>query len=78
LILFQVEKENFSIHLNFFRSQRIIRSLGCITVNHSLLYLLALRGSATFFYPIPSSETFMDCSKLDSFDTGKSRGKLPK
>ena len=37
LILFQVEKENFSIHLNFFGGERIIRSVGCITVNHSLL-----------------------------------------
>jgi hypothetical protein len=37
LILFQVEKENFSIHLNLFGGERIIGSVGCITVNHSLL-----------------------------------------
>jgi hypothetical protein len=78
LILFQVEKENFSIHLNFFGGERIIRSVGCITVNHSLLYLLALRGSATFFYPIPFDETFMDFSKFDSFDMGMSRRKILK
>jgi hypothetical protein len=37
LIFFQVEKKNFSIHLNLFRGERIIGSVGCITVNHSLL-----------------------------------------
>jgi hypothetical protein len=53
LILLEVEKENFPIHLNFFGGERIIGPVGCITVNHSLLYLLAPRGSATFFLSDP-------------------------
>jgi hypothetical protein len=77
LILFQVEKENFAIHLNFFGGERIVGSVGCITVNHSLIPFGVARRRH-LLYPIPFKETFMDFSKIDSFDIGRLARKIVK